>query len=102
FDLEDLPFVDDGFLPLRTDPKLAWAQIYLTERPVEINRAEKNELLRIPGIGPKGAEAILSARRKGQLRDLSSLRRLGIDPQRVVPFVLMDGKQVGRQLALFQ
>ncbi|MCL4527856.1 MAG: radical SAM protein [Chloroflexi bacterium] len=41
FDLEDLPFVDDGFLPLRTDPKLAWAQIYLTERPVEINRAEK-------------------------------------------------------------
>ena len=102
FDLEDLPFVDDGFLPLRTDPKRAWAQINLSERPLEINRAEKRELLRIPGIGPKGAEAILSARRKGKLRDLSSLRRLGIIPQRVAPFVLMDGKQVDRQLALFQ
>ncbi len=102
FDLEDLPFVDDGFLPLRTDPKLAWAQINLSERPLEINRAEKRELLRIPGIGPKGAEAILSARRKGKLRDLSSLRRLGIIPERVAPFVLMDGKRVDRQLALFQ
>ncbi len=102
FDLEDLPFVDDGFLPLRTDPKRAWAQINLSERPLEINRAEKRELLRIPGIGPKGAEAILSARRKGKLRDLSSLRRLGIIPERVAPFVLMDGKQVNRQLALFQ
>ena len=101
FDLEDLPFVDDGFLPLRTDPKLAWAQINLTERPLEINRAEKRELLRIPGIGPKGAEAILSARRKGKLRGLSSLRRLGIIPERVAPFVLMDGKRVGYQPKLF-
>lgn len=102
FDLEELPFVDDGFLPLRTDPKLAWAQLNLSERPLEINRAEKSELLRIPGIGPKGAEAILSARRKGKLRDLSSLRRLGIIPERVAPFVLMDGKRIAKQLALFQ
>ena len=55
FDPEELPFVNDGFLPLRTDPKLAWAQINLIERPLEINRAEKSQLLRIPGIGPKGA-----------------------------------------------
>lgn len=102
FDLEDLPFVDDGFLPLRTDPKLAWAQMNLSERPLEINRAEKRELLRIPGIGPKGADAIMSARRKGKLRDLSSLRRLGVSPQRVAPFVLMDGKRPVQQLAFIE
>ncbi len=99
FDLEDLPFVDDGFLPLRADPKLAWAQMNLAERPLEINRAEKRELLRVPGIGPKGADAIMSARRKGKLRDLSSLRRLGVSPERVAPFVLMDGKRPVQQLA---
>jgi len=102
FDLEDLPFVGDGFLPLRTDPKLAWAQMNLSERPLEINRAEKRELLRIPGIGPKGADAIMSARRKGKLRDLSSLRRLGISPERVAPFVLMDGKRPAQQLAFME
>jgi len=102
FDLEDLPFVDQGFLPLHTDPKLAWAQLYLSERPLEINHAEKHELLRIPGIGLRGADAILNARRKSKLRDLSSLRRLGISPERVAPFVLMDGKLPARQLVLMK
>jgi predicted DNA-binding helix-hairpin-helix protein len=49
FDLEELPFSDDGNLPLPTDPKLAWAQKNLSERPLEINRADKRELMRIPG-----------------------------------------------------
>src|SRR5574339_58513 len=66
FDLEDMPFTRDGNLPLPTDPKLAWAQMNLSEKPVEINRAEKRELLRVPGIGVKGAEAIISARRLGK------------------------------------
>ncbi len=102
FDLEELPFLDEGFLPLRTDPKLAWAQLNLPHHPLEINKAEKSELLRIPGVGPKGADAIMNARRKGKLRDLSSLRRLGIVPERVAPFVLMDGRQAIQQLALFK
>ncbi|MBI3738609.1 MAG: helix-hairpin-helix domain-containing protein [Chloroflexi bacterium] len=101
FDLEELPFVDNGFLPLPTDPKLAWAQMNLTERPVEINRAEKRELLRIPGIGPKGAEAILRARRSRKLRELSSLRKLGVVADRAAPFVLLDGKRAVQQLSLF-
>ncbi len=101
FELEDLPFADNGFLPLPIDPKQAWAQMNLAERPVEINRAEKRELLRIPGIGPKGAEAILKARRTGKLRDLSSLRKLGILADRAAPFVLLDGKRAVQQLSLF-
>ena len=58
FDLEEMPFDADGRLPLDTDPKRAWAEANLRETPVEVNRAEREELLRVPGIGPKGAEAV--------------------------------------------
>lgn len=101
FDLEELPFVDGGNLPLASDPKLAWARQNLSERPVEINRAEKRELLRVPGIGPKGAEAILRARREGRLRELSNLRKLGIAIQRAAPFVLVNGKRSPQQIQMF-
>ncbi len=101
FDLEDMPFTQAGNLPLPTDPKLAWAQLNLSATPVEINRAEKRELLRVPGIGLKGAEAILRARRVQKLRDLSALRKLGIVVARAAPFLLLDGKQPASQLAMF-
>jgi len=101
FDLEEMPFTQDGNLPLPTDPKLAWAQQNLKEKPLEINKAHKQELLRIPGIGPKNADAILQARRTGKLRDLTSLRKLGIVVARVAPFVLLDGRRADTQLAMF-
>jgi len=101
FDLEEMPFAQDGNLPLPTDPKLAWAQTNLTDRPLEINRAEKRDLLRIPGIGLKGADAILSARRMSRLRDLTSLRKLGIVVERAAPFLLLDGRRPASQLAMF-
>lgn len=101
FDLEDMPFAQDGNLPLPTDPKLAWAQMNLAQQPVEINRAEKRDLLRVPGIGLKGAEAILTARRTGRLRDLSALRKLGIIVPRAAPFLLLDGRRPASQLTLF-
>ena len=101
FDLEEMPFTRDGNLPLPTDPKLAWAQTNLIERPLEINRAEKSQLLRVPGIGLRGAEAILSARRTGKLRDLASLRKLGIIVARAAPFLLLDGRRPASQLAMF-
>ena len=101
FDLEDLPFADGGNLPLESDPKLAWARRHLADRPVEVNRADKRELLRVPGIGPKGAESILRARREGRLRELSHLRKLGIAIQRAAPFVLVDGHRSPTQISMF-
>ena len=101
FDLEDLPFADDSNLPLDSDPKLAWARQHLTESPVEVNRADMRALTRVPGIGPRGAEAILKARRSGRLRDLSALRKLGIIVARAAPFVLLDGRRMASQMALF-
>lgn len=101
FDLEELPFTQAGNLPLETDPKLAWAQANLRETPVEVNRADRRELLRIPGVGPKSADAILAARRRGTLRDLGDLRALGISVSRVAPFVLLDGRRPAYQLGLW-
>jgi predicted DNA-binding helix-hairpin-helix protein len=101
FSLEELPFDPSGNLPAHTDPKLAWAQAHLAAQPVEINRAGREELLRIPGIGPKGAAAILNARRRGRLKDLDDLRRLGVSPARALPFILLDGRQPAHQLRLF-
>jgi len=101
FELEELPFEADGRLPVQNDPKQAWAQVNLAERLVEVNRAERHELLRVPGIGLKGADAILRARRQVKLRDLSALRALGILVGRAAPFLLLDGKRAAYQPALF-
>ena len=101
FDLEDLPFTQEGNLPLEIDPKLAWAQSHLQENPVELNCAERQELLRVPGIGPLGADSILSARRVGILRDIDDLRHIGVHTKRLKPFVLLDGKRPTYQLPLW-
>jgi predicted DNA-binding helix-hairpin-helix protein len=101
FDLEELPFAGDGNLPLGTDPKLAWARDNLSQAPIEINRAEPRELLRIPGVGPKTAQAILSARRAHKIRSLNDLRRLGIPVEKAAPFLLLDGHATPLQLSLF-
>lgn len=101
FDLEDLPFNPDGNLPLEIDPKLAWAQQNLLENPVELNRAARQELLRVPGIGPQSASAILNARRIGLLRDLDDLRDLGVQTKNLKPFVLFDGRRPNFQLPLW-
>ena len=102
FDLEELPFTQDGNLPLELDPKAAWARANLSQAPLEVNKAGRPQLLRIPGIGPKGADAILAARRQGKLRDLQDLQKLGIIPTRAAPFVLLDGKRPPYQLRLWE
>ncbi len=101
FDVEELPFQADGNLPLDTDPKLAWAKANLLEAPVELNTADRSQLLRIPGIGLKGAQRIMEARRRGALRELVHLRQLGVLVQRAAPFVLLDGRRAPQQLPLF-
>jgi predicted DNA-binding helix-hairpin-helix protein len=102
FDLEEMPFDPTGNLPLVMDPKQAWAQTNLAESPVEVNGADREMLLRVPGIGPKGAESILSARRRGKIRQLADLKAIGVYPSRPAPYVLLDGQRPTYQLPLFQ
>lgn len=102
FDLEELPFTQQGNLPLDEDPKLAWAKANLRENPVELNRAAPEELLRVPGIGPKGAQTIVAARRHNRLREIDDLQKAGVSTKRMKPFVLLDGKRPSYQLPLFE
>ena len=99
--MEELPFEPTGQLPRELDPKMAWAAAHLSEAPVELNRAGRRELLRVPGIGPKGVETILAARRGGKLRELRDLQQLGLETRRLGGFVLLDGIRPNHQLRLF-
>ncbi len=101
FDVEELPFGAEGNLPLEADPKLAWARQHLAQAPIELNRADRATLLRVPGVGPKTADRLLAARRQGRLRALNDLRKLGIAANRAAPFILLDGRRPAQQLSLW-
>ena len=98
FEVEELVFDRNGNLPLNQDPKMAWAQENLTNGPVELNVADRAQLLRVPGIGPKGASRILAERRRGTLRNLEDLRKIGVVAGRAAPFITLDGHRPPVQL----
>jgi len=101
-ELEDKPFKAEEYLPLDIDPKQAWARVNLSEAPVEINRANRQQLIKIPGIGPQGAQSIMNARCKGaRLRSIEELKALGILTGRAAPFILLDGHRPPVQMGLF-
>jgi len=77
----------DGNLPLDIDPKLAWALKFRERFPVDVNRASKEELLRVPGLGTKAVAKILAARRHRTLR-LDDLARLTQSVAKVRPFLV--------------
>lgn len=101
FTMEEMNFLANGNLPLNQDPKLAWAKANLLTAPIEINTADRAQLLRVPGFGPKGVDAILRTRQKNPLKETGDLRRLGIKPDRALEFILMNGKYPIQQLQLF-
>ncbi|HLG63548.1 MAG TPA: radical SAM protein [Ktedonosporobacter sp.] len=102
WDVADLPFMTDGNMSLTLDPKRAWAEEHLLAAPVEIMTATREQLLRVPGIGPKAAETILKARRLGRLTELAHLRKLHIHaPEQAAPYILLSGRRPLIQAHLF-
>ncbi len=101
FSESELTYDENGLLPLEKDPKLIWAERNIKHQPIEINRASREELLRVPGIGPKGALAVICARHKHSLSDLSILKKIGVYTQRAKDFILLNGKRPARQLMFF-
>ncbi|HEX3049540.1 MAG TPA: radical SAM protein [Aggregatilineaceae bacterium] len=102
FSVEEMSFAPNGHLPLDIDPKRAWADEVLAHAPLEINVASQQELMRVPGIGVKGAARILAARRRGKLRTLRDLEAIGVaNVRRVSEYVLLDGQRPNQQLRLF-
>ncbi len=76
----------DGMLPLDIDPKLAWAIKFRETFPVDVNRAPKEQLLRVPGLGTKAVDRILASRRWRKLR-LDDVARLTLSITKVRPFI---------------
>ena len=100
--VEDLPFLTDGNMQLDMDPKRAWAEVHLRSAPIEIMTAHREQLLRVPGIGPKAADAIIKARYQGKIACLNDLQKLGIRAfEKASPYILLNGLRPSTQLRLF-
>jgi len=89
FSLGDLTgALDEGMLPLDIDPKLAWALRNRARFPLDVNRASREDLLRVPGFGARTVNSIIAARRVSTLR-LADLIRLHVPRSKALPFVVL-------------
>ncbi len=79
-----------GMLPLDIDPKLAWALKHRGRFPVDINRAPREALLRIPGLGVKAVDRVIASRRWRRL-SLDDVARLTVSVTKVRPFIVAEG-----------
>jgi putative DNA modification/repair radical SAM protein len=77
---------DGGLLSLQVDPKMAWAMAHPERFPVDVNRAPRELLLRVPGLGVKSVDRLIAARRLRSLRR-DDIGRLGTAAARVLAFV---------------
>lgn len=75
------------------DPKCDWALSHLEQFPVEINTADFNTLLRVPGIGTKSAQRIVAARKTGSL-DYQALKAIGVVMKRAIYFITCNGRMM--------
>jgi len=76
-----------GMLPLDIDPKLAWALRYRERFPIDVNRAPREELLRVPGLGTKAIDKLIASRRIRSMR-LDDVARLTVSIAKVRPFIV--------------
>lgn len=97
FSHEEIVPPSHGMLRLDVDPKLAWALAHRERFPVDLNRAPREMLLRVPGLGVKAVERLLAARRVRRLRS-EDLRRLRVPLATVMLFVVTEDHRPGRPL----
>jgi predicted DNA-binding helix-hairpin-helix protein len=82
----------DGFLQ-NVDPKIVLANLQL-KKPIEVNDAPQDELLRIPGIGPRSARKIIQKRRNKEIiKSRKQLVEMGVVISRAQPYLKIDGSQ---------
>lgn len=93
YQFEASELLDEGcpnFDPF-VDPKCCWALRHPEFFPVDVNKAPRAQLLRVPGIGPRSAKRIVAARKTGKL-DFEGLKKLGVVLKRARYFLLCSGK----------
>jgi putative DNA modification/repair radical SAM protein len=88
FDVAELTTRDEPNLPLNFDPKLAWALRNRGKFPVDLNKAPREILLRVPGLGVRNVNRILCIRRWHSIR-LIDLTRLRVPLTKAMPFIIV-------------
>ena len=94
FKADELTTDEAGNLDLSMDPKLAWALQHREQFPMDVNRATREQLLRVPGLGVKSVDKLIRARRYARLR-MEDLARLRLPMAKVAPFVVAADHQPG-------
>ncbi|MGJ4942756.1 putative DNA modification/repair radical SAM protein [Bradyrhizobium sp. HKCCYLS1011] len=89
FDAEEIVDEGAGMLPLDIDPKLAWALRHRDRFPLDVNKASREELLRVPGFGTRTVERIIATRRSTSIR-LADLARLHVIRNKALPFIVLS------------
>jgi putative DNA modification/repair radical SAM protein len=88
FDADEIVDDNDGMLSLEMDPKLAWALRHRERFPLDVNRASREDLLRVPGFGAKAVQRIIETRRISSIR-VGDLARLHIPRNKALPFIVL-------------
>jgi len=102
FTFDELIFDKEGNLPRQADPKRAWAMAHPEFFPIEVSTASREQLLRVPGIGPRSAGRILRWRQESKVRTLSDLNKAGAVIQWAAPFVLLNGRPAPYQMEFWR
>jgi predicted DNA-binding helix-hairpin-helix protein len=104
FSMEELNLAFDkgGFLSLEQDPKTLIALANLDAFPVDVNGASREQLLRVPGIGPTAVQRIVQTRRRHSVDTWRDLQAMGVVRKRAWPFLAFPGQRPprGKQLKL--
>ena len=87
FDASELTQPNHLNLSLERDPKLDWALRNRHRFPVDVNRASREELLRVPGFGVRNVQRMIKIRKYAQLR-LEDLGRLRVPLSKSRPFIV--------------
>jgi len=87
FGESDIIFSDDGNLSLSTDPKQLWAENHPELFPVDVNRASRFWLLRVPGLGPITVNRILKRRRQARISGIDDIGKAGVRLQKAAAYL---------------
>lgn len=86
-----LAFDGGGFLSLEQDPKTVIAVENLESFPVDVNAATREQLLRVPGVGPTSTDRILQNRKQHSIDNWRDLQTMGVVRKRAWPFLIFSG-----------
>jgi len=83
-------FEREGNFDLNRDPKQVWVDAHPEFFPIRINKADKNELLRVPGLGPSTAGKIIKNRKLHDIRNISDLKVKGKQKEKIIPYIIYE------------